>query len=339
MNLLETRINQWRGKRVTVLADIVADVFLYGEVARISREAPVLILNHKDSKQVPGGGANAIHNIWALGGNPYPVGVVGDDSEGERMLAQFSEMGIDIAGIEKVPGYKTPTKMRVIAQMPHGYRQQVVRLDWGASLCDSSRSGSSARSGRSAVLERVKKRLKASLAHADALMISDYGYGIVSPEIVSGIGKRRIPITIDSRFSILKYAGLTAAAPNESEVETALGITINNDLVKLNKAGQVLRKRLDLDALLITRGRDGMALFEKGKKPIHIAIHGSDEVADVTGAGDTVMATFTLALAAGGTFEEAARLANMAGGIVVMKYGTCTVSREELLTAIHSTEK
>ncbi|MEK7748279.1 MAG: PfkB family carbohydrate kinase [Nitrospirota bacterium] len=327
MNPLEGLIHQWKGKRVVVLADIVADVFLYGEISRISREAPVLILNHKDSKQVPGGGANAIHNIWALGGNPYPVGIVGDDSEGERMLDQFAEMNIDVSGIEKVSGYKTPTKMRVIAQMPHGYRQQVVRLDWGASLSDAS------------VLDRAKKRLKKSLGNADALMISDYGYGMVFPEMLSGIGKVKVPTTVDSRFSVQKFTGMTAAAPNESEVEAALGIKINNDTDKLNKAGQAFRKQLNHDALLITRGRDGMALFERGKKPVHIPIHGSDEVADVTGAGDTVMAAFTLALSAGGSFYEAAQLANMAGGIVVMKYGTCTVSPEELLAAVHTTKK
>jgi rfaE bifunctional protein kinase chain/domain len=325
LNPLEAIIHRWKKKRVAVLADIVADVFLYGEISRISREAPVLILNHRDSKQVPGGGANAIHNIWALGGAPYPVGVVGADSEGERMLDQFSALQIDVSGIEKVPGYKTPTKMRVIATMPHGYRQQVVRLDWGAPLSDP------------AILGRIKKRLKSVLTDTDALMVSDYGYGAASPEMALGLGTKRIPVTVDSRFAIQHFTGMTAAAPNESEVEAALGITINNDLAKLNKAGQMLRKRLNHEALLITRGRDGMALFEKGKKPVHIPIHGSDEVADVTGAGDTVMATFTLALSAGASFNQAAKLANIAGGIVVMKYGTCTVSTEELLTAVRAT--
>jgi len=324
MDNLENIIHQFKGKRVAVLADLVADVFLYGEIARISREAPVLILNHRDTKQVPGGGANAIANIAALGGLPYPIGVVGEDGEGERLIHHFSELGIDVSGIEKVEGYKTPTKMRVLAGMPHGYRQQVVRLDWGDTLCNQP------------VLARVEKRVKSALKNTDAFMISDYGYGVVSPEMISKIRFNQVPTTLDSRFSIHKFAGMTAAAPNESEVEAALGITIGNDLTKLNKAGQAFRKKLNHDALLITRGRCGMALFERGKKPVHIPIHGSDEVADVTGAGDTVIATLTLALAAGAPFYQAGRLANIAGGIVVMKYGTCTVSVEELLAAIRT---
>jgi rfaE bifunctional protein kinase chain/domain len=322
LNILENLVHQFKGKRVAVLADLVADVFLYGEIARISREAPVLILNHRDTKQVPGGGANAIANIAALGGLPYPIGVVGEDSEGERLINHFAGLGIDVSGIEKVEGYKTPTKMRVLAGMPHGYRQQVVRLDWGSTLDNP------------VVLKRVEKRVKTALKNTDAFMISDYGYGIVSPEMISKLQFNHVPTTLDSRFSIHKFSGMTAAAPNESEVEAALGITIGNDIAKLNKAGLKLLKKLNHTALLITRGKEGMALFERGKKPVHIPIHGSDEVADVTGAGDTVIATLTLALAARAPLYQAARLANVAGGIVVMKYGTCTVSAEELLAAI-----
>jgi len=322
LRILEERVHQFKGKRVAVLADLVADVFLYGEIARISREAPVLILNHRDTKQVPGGGANAIANIAALGGLPYPIGVVGEDSEGERLIGHFVSLGIDVSGIEKVEGYKTPTKMRVLAGMPHGYRQQVVRLDWGSTL------------NNPLVLARVEKRVKAALKNTDAFMVSDYGYGVVSPEMISSMKFNHIPATLDSRFAIQRFSGMTVAAPNESEVEAALGITIGNDVAKLNKSGQQLRKRLNHTALLITRGREGMALFERGKKPVHIPIHGSDEVADVTGAGDTVIAALTLALAAGAPLVQAAKLANIAGGIVVMKYGTCTVSVEELLGGI-----
>ncbi len=322
MGDLEAVVHQLKGKRVAVLADLVADVFLYGEISRISREAPVLILNHRDTQQVPGGGANAIHNLWALGGIPYPIGVVGEDSEGERLLSYFSGLGIDISGIEKVAGYRTPTKMRVLAGMPHGYRQQVVRLDWGSTLDNQK------------ILKRVRKRLKAALANADALILSDYGYGVVSPEIVSSVRLNHLPVTLDSRFSMQRFPGVTAATPNESEVEAILGITIGNNLETLSKAGRALRKRLNHQALLITRGKDGMALFERGKRPVHIPVYGGDQVADITGAGDTVIAAFTLALAAGGSFVQAARLANYAGGIVVMKYGTATVSRDELLSAV-----
>ncbi len=322
MNTLEHLVKQLQGKRVVVLADLVADIFLYGEISRISREAPVLILNQKDKRQVPGGGANAIHNVWALGGIPYPIGVVGEDSEGDRLIRHFSDLGMDVSGIEKVPGYQTPTKMRILAGMPHGYLQQVVRVDWGSTFHDQP------------VLKKIQKKLKTALVTTDAFLISDYGYGLITPELVSHVLVKHIPTTLDSRFAIQNFVGITASTPNESEVEASLGIKIGNDMEMLNKAGQKMRSRLNQDALLITRGKDGMALFERGKKPVHIPVSGSDEVTDVTGAGDTVIATFTLALSAGASFLQAAQLANYAGGIVVMKHGTATVSQEELQSVI-----
>ncbi len=323
MNHLQNIIDQIKGKRVVVLADLVADVFLHGEIARISREAPVLILNHRDTKLVPGGGANAIHNVWALGGIPYPIGIVGEDKEGDQLIMQFTELGIDVSGIERLARYRTPTKMRVLAEMPHGYRQQVVRIDWGEKTVHNQKT-----------IGKIKKRLQAALKNTDAFLISDYGYGTVVPEMIATLPARSIPTTLDSRFSLDQFIGMTSAAPNESEVEAVLGITIGNDIQKLELAGQTLRKKLKQNALLITRGKEGMALFEEGKKPVHIPIHGSDEVADVTGAGDTVIATFTLALATGCSFYQAALLANLAGGLVVMKYGTATVSPQELSSAV-----
>jgi rfaE bifunctional protein kinase chain/domain len=324
MSELADIIRQFRGKRVVVFGDLVADVFVYGEISRISREAPVLILNHRETQVVPGGGANAIHNIWALGATPMPVGVVGDDQEGRQLLEYFSRLGIDTAGITTAKSYRTPTKMRILAGAVHAQRQQIVRLDSGAPLRDDKQ--------RSV----VERRLKAAIRNADALLVSDYGYGLASPEIVSRIRKNGITTTIDSRFSLMHFSGLTAATPNEPEVEAALGMSIGNDAKKLEWAGRTLLRRLKHDAVLITRGKDGMALFERGRKTIHIPIHGSDEVTDVTGAGDTVVATFTLALAAGAGYHDAARLANYAGGIVVMKYGTRPVTHSELTEAVNS---
>ena len=162
------------------------------------------------------------------------------------------------------------------------------------------------------------------------MLVSDYGYGVITPQLAANSRANGIPSTIDSRFNLHRFSRMTAATPNEAEVEAALGITIGNDLQKLEWAGRTLLGKLRHNALVITRGKDGMALFERGRKTQHIPIYGSDEVADVTGAGDTVIATFTLALAAGGTYYDAARLANYAGGIVVMKYGTRPVMYEEL---------
>ena len=324
MSSLRSIIGRFKGKRVVVFGDLVADVFVYGEISRISREAPVLILNHRETQIVPGGGANAIHNLSALGAHPIPVGVVGDDPEGQRLIEYFASLGVDIGGIVVAKSYRTPSKTRILAGAVHSQRQQIVRLDAGAPLRDET--------ARSA----AEKKCRSAIKNADALLVSDYGYGLVSPQLIAKTWKNSLPATIDSRFSLLSFSGMTAATPNEPEVEAALGISIGDDARKLEWAGRTLLRRLKHDALLITRGKDGMALFERGKKTTHIPIHGSDEVADVTGAGDTVIATFTLALAAGASPQEAARLANYAGGIVVMKYGTRPVMFDELVQAVES---
>ena len=319
MRGLTPLLKEFKGRRVAVLGDFVADVFVYGEIARISREAPVLILNHRETQLVPGGGANAVHNLRALGANPLPIGFVGHDAEGRQLLAFFKKLGIDTRGIRVDRSWKTPVKMRILAGAAHSQRQQIVRLDSGGPV-------------------RIVPKLKGTLPACEALLVSDYGYGAITPELVRRVVRKGIPSTIDSRFSMSDFTGMTAATPNEPEVETALGLQIGHDAAKLESAGRTLLRKLKHEALLITRGKDGMALFEKGKETAHIAVHGSDEIADVTGAGDTVIATFTLALAAGGTFLEAARLANYAGGIVVMKHGTRPVTYAELLRAVRENE-
>jgi D-glycero-beta-D-manno-heptose-7-phosphate kinase len=323
MNRLQDVIDRFKGKRIVVVGDLVADVFVYGEISRISREAPVLILKHRETQVVPGGGANAIHNLWALGAKPVPVGVVGDDAEGQQLLGYFSNLGIDVSGIAIAKSLRTPSKMRILAGAVHSQRQQIVRLDSGSPLEDEK------------IRNAVKRKLKVALKEADALLISDYGYGLATPEIVSSTRRKSLTVTLDSRFSLMNFSGMTAATPNEPEVEAALGISIGNDQKKLEWAGRTLLRKLKHDAVLITRGKDGMALFERAKKTAHIPIHGSDEVADVTGAGDTVIATFTLALAAGASHYQAAQLANYAGGIVVMKHGTRPVTHHELIEAVN----
>jgi rfaE bifunctional protein kinase chain/domain len=323
MNVLSEIIGRFKNKRIVVFGDLVADVFVYGEISRISREAPVLILNHRETQIVPGGGANAIHNLQALGATAIPVGLVGDDPEGRQLLEYFSKLGIDAGGITVSNSYRTPSKTRILASAVHSQRQQIVRLDAGSPLQDSK------------VRTDIERKLKVAARHADALLISDYGYALATPQIVSSIVRPPLAATIDSRFSLMQFSGLTAATPNEPEVEAALGISIGNNRAKLEWAGRTLLRKLKHKAVLITRGKDGMALFERSKKTVHIPVHGPDEVADVTGAGDTVIATFTLALAAGATFYDAARLANYAGGIVVMKYGTRPVMFEELVEAVN----
>jgi D-glycero-beta-D-manno-heptose-7-phosphate kinase len=319
---------------VTVLADLVADEFVFGEISRVSREAPVLILKHRDRKVVPGGGANAICNLADLGVNVLPVGIVGDDEPGKLLLRAFRHKRIPVSGVFKDKSYTTVTKTRILAGFAHTAGQQVVRLDREPT------EGPNSHLRRELVLA-AREYTRAS----DALLVSDYGYGAATPTLLNVIREKRgidkVPVTLDSRHRMLEFSGITAATPNESEVEAVLGIRIgtdnDNDWERLVAAGDQIAGEMNLESLLITRGKDGMVVFPRRHKPVDIPIYGSDEVADVTGAGDTVIATFTAALAAGATSEEAAHLANYAGGIVVMKRGTATVSQQELLEALDKT--
>jgi rfaE bifunctional protein kinase chain/domain len=283
---------------------------------------------------VPGGGANAIYNLADLGVNVLPVGVVGDDEPGKLLLRAFRHKRIPVSGVFKEKSYSTVTKTRILAGFAHTAGQQVVRLDREPS------EGPNAHLRREIVLA-AREFARAS----DALLVSDYGYGAATPSLLNAIREKRgldkVPVTLDSRHRMLEFSGVTAATPNESEVEEALGIRIgsgnDNDWERLLAAGDQIAGEMDLESLVITRGKDGMVVFPRRHKPVDIPIHGSDEVADVTGAGDTVVATFTAALAAGASAEEAAHLANYAGGIVVMKRGTATVSQQELLEALDKT--
>jgi D-glycero-beta-D-manno-heptose-7-phosphate kinase len=314
---------------VTVVGDLVADEFLFGEISRVSREAPVLILKHRERTVVPGGGANAINNLADLGVNVLPVGAVGDDEAGRLLLKHFRHKHIPVSGILKDKTYLTTTKSRILAGMAHTARQQVVRIDREPEQEPSSHLK------RELVLA-AREYARAS----DALLISDYGYGAASPDILDAIREknhlRRLPVVLDSRYRMLEYSGIAAATPNEPEVEAALQVRIGHSWDRLCAAGEEIISRMRLQSLVITRGRDGMVAFARRHKPVDIPIFGSDEVADVTGAGDTVIATFTAALAAGATTEQAAHLANYAGGIVVMKRGTATVTRDELRRAVEA---
>ena len=318
-------IDGFPGCPIAVYGDLVADEFVFGEFSRISREAPVLILKHKESRILPGGAANAINNLRALEAHPIPVGILGRDAAGEELHRQLQNRKLPMSLVERDKGYPTPVKTRFVAGSAHSTRHQVLRLD---------REGRFRHSGET---ERALwSRLAPLLTRCRGIIVSDYGLGYVSPPLVARLaGKRKgLPITVDSRYQLLQYPGLTASTPNEPEVESLVGYSIGNDNTRLEKAGRRLLRQMKSEAVLITRGRDGMVLFTPRKPSLSIPIFGSDEVADVTGAGDTVIAVFTLALAAGASFEEAARLSNYAGGLVVMKQGTATVSRQELKEAV-----
>ena len=313
---------------VLVMADLIADEFIYGEIARVSREAPVLILKHRDRSLIPGGGANAVMNLAALGVTALPVGLVGDDEPGRALLQIFRKNKISISGISKLKGHITTTKTRVLAYTAHSSRQQVIRID---------RECMDLKDTHPALVELVASAREYAPA-ADAVLLSDYGYGAVSPRLFNFVRAKGLlgetPVTLDSRYRVLDYEGVTAATPNEGEVEEALRTTIGDSRETLLTAGAALMNHMKLDSLVITRGSDGMVAFEKKKAPLEIPIHGPNQVVDVTGAGDTVIATFTAALAAGADAASAAKLANYAAGIVVMKRGTASVSRAELLAAL-----
>jgi rfaE bifunctional protein kinase chain/domain len=237
---------------------------------------------------------------------------------------------VDSRYLQRVGDVPTPVKTRILAGGIHSAKQQVVRIDRGVlqPMAPGVRQ-----SFEKAALEAVQR--------GDAVLISDYGSGLITPAFVNKVrrtlrgAKLPIPVLIDSRYRLLSYSGLTACTPNESEVEQALGVRIDDNLRTLERAGREILERTRMEAVLITRGSRGMALFIRKGPTVHIPIFGTDSIVDVTGAGDTVVSTVTLALAAGSSFEGAARLANYAGGLVVMKRGTATVGWQELRDAIN----
>jgi D-glycero-beta-D-manno-heptose-7-phosphate kinase len=308
---------------ICVVGDFVLDEFASCEISRISREAPVLILRHRRTEPHPGGAANAVNNLADLGARVVPVGVVGADEGGRTLLDYFRRKRISTSSIVVARDWVTATKTRYLAGWTHTTEQQVLRVDREPekNLPDT-------------VQQAIERKAKRLAPRADAVLVSDYGIGAATPALVEKLKAKRI--MLDSRYRLLEYQGLgvTAATPNEPELESAYQMQVGTNVRTLEQLGQRALRELGVEALVVTRGKDGMAVFEKGahgdRPAQHIPIFGSDTPVDVTGAGDTVIAVFTLAVAAGASYLEAAHLANYAGGIVVMKRRTATVSRAEL---------
>ena len=319
-------IEKFASRTIVVIGDLITDEYLFGKPVRISREAPVLILSFSEREVLLGGAANAANNVHALGAGVLPIGVIGCDAAGEELMALFRGAGISTDGIVTENGRTTPVKTRIMAGGYQATRQQVVRLD-------REPTGEPQPVTENALLAR----LAALTARVDAIVISDYGYGTVTPRIfdaIRAISRRTgAVVSVDSRYQLPRFTGVTAATPNEAELEQLTGVVVDDERA-VEKAGRQLLERLDARIVLVTRGSRGMALFERDGASSFIPIHGTDEIADVTGAGDTVISTFSLVLASGGTPLEAASLANVAGGVVVMKRGTATVSPAELRQAL-----
>ncbi len=325
-------IDAMRDRPVLMAADLVADRFIHGTPKRISREAPVLILRWDGETVTPGGGANAVANVASLGGRPLVLGVVGDDLAGRELLGELAERGVETSGILVHADYRTPTKTRVLAGARHAIKQQIVRFDVEDELhLDAAL--------RTDLLERLDALLQSTPDPLRAAVLSDYGYGAIVPSLTAEIRARvgdECMLLGDSRYRLAEFCdpqagvGLDGATPNAEEAEGLLGRDLpSEDLA----AGRDLRERLGCKCLLITLGSDGMALHTAAGSA-RLPVHGTDQVADVTGAGDTVIATFALSLAAGASPLEATCLANYAGGIVVMKMGTAVLAPEELHSAV-----
>jgi rfaE bifunctional protein kinase chain/domain len=320
-------VDAMAGQPVLMLVDLVADVFITGAPKRISREAPVLILSFEGERLTPGGGANAVANVAALGGRPLPLGVTGDDAHGERLRETLAALGVPTAGLLVRPGFRTPTKVRILGGGRHQVKQQIVRYDVEDTL---------------ELAEEERRRFAAALAgwrgEASVAIVSDYGYGAVEPALLAPLRAALAPAGVvvgDSRYRLAAFAGLDGATPNEEETEALLGTRIGDHLDLLERGGRGLLDRLATRFLLVTRGSRGMSLFQ-ADSTVHLRVSGTDQVADVTGAGDTVIGAFALALAAGASPLEAALLSNHAAGVVVMKAGTATLTADELRQAVRA---
>ncbi len=314
------------GKRVLVVGDMVADEYVVGTPSRISREAPVLILTQSDQYTVPGGATNPAVNARTLGAEVFLAGVVGDDAPGERLRARLAEQGVHMEGLFNEAARPTSTKTRILAGGTQLVQQQIVRID---QIDHSELSEECSRD--------IKAYLRDMIPTVDALIFSDYEIGVINQAIIEvalplakTLGKI---ITVDSHGDLARFQGATALTPNQPEAEATLGMRIT-DRASLERAGARLLEDTGASGVLITRGSEGMSLFEQGAPPHHIPASNLAEVADPTGAGDTVAATFTLALVAGGTMAEAALLANIAAGLVVRRIGCATNTPQELAAAV-----
>lgn len=305
-------LENFKGKKIIVIADLMLDYYIWGIPKRISREAPVLILKKKEEWATPGGGANVVMNLKDLGAQAIPVGFVGEDLEGDILLNIFIKKNISTEYIKKIKNFKTIKKVRILAGFENTPKQQIVRYDE----------------------ENVSyvKKLDFPLNETDGIIISDYGYNCYD---FSFLKKRNfsLPVIVDSRFRLNKFKEMTSITPNEEEAEFLTKMKISEDFEAIEASKKIMEK-LKPQAILMTRGAKGILVHKKGKSPILFPSQLKGQVADTTGAGDTVLAVYTLSLLSGATFEESAYIANISGAIKVKKLGTATVNYEELKNEI-----
>jgi D-glycero-beta-D-manno-heptose-7-phosphate kinase len=315
-------LDRFANGRILAIGDLTLDEFLTGQVERISREAPVLILRHEETKQVPGGGANAVYNLAKLGANVSVVGLIGDDLQGVALLGIFAEAGIDTSGVIVDRSRPTVTKTRISGHARQSVTQQIVRIDRKSDLPPSAETQA-----------KLVAAIAAKLPEVDAVVCSDYGEGVMTAAVIAAALKHKLAI-VDAQKDLDRYLGATVFTPNLPEAELAVGYGIHSenlanaaaDLLNLTKAQQ----------MLITRGEDGMSLFGRVGTREDVPAFNRTQVFDVTGAGDTVVAALTLALVGGGSFWQATVLGNLAASIVVRQFGTTTTNAIEMKTALEN---
>ena len=317
-DLLSKALAAFSGCKVVVVGDVILDAYIYGETVRVSREAPVLVVRKESREHRLGGAANTAINLVELGAKVELLTTVGADEGGEVLRGMLTDAGVGTGAIVEV-GTSTPVKTRILAGAVGTTKQQVLRLDDEPTALDG------------VVSRQLADVVRAQASDADAIVISDYGLGTVGDEVIEVArefaSQGRI-VCVDSRYGLDRFEGVTAVTPNQPEAEAVLGFRIDS-ADDIERAGTQLRTELGCQAVLLTLGRRGMTLFGDGPSS-HVDIVGEEEVTDVTGAGDTVMAAFSLSLAAGLGMENGMRLANCAAGVVVTKTGAATCSPDEL---------
>jgi D-beta-D-heptose 7-phosphate kinase/D-beta-D-heptose 1-phosphate adenosyltransferase len=331
MNVLETCraeeiLGAFEGRRILVLGDAMLDRYIWGEAVRISPEAPVPIVEMGDETHRLGGAANVARNIAALGGSAVLVALRGDDADGERLAGELSAAGLETGGLVTDPGRPTTLKTRLLAR-----KQQVVRAD-----------RESRREIRDGILESVLAKALDLSTDAEGVVISDYGKGVITAVLLDRLlpawRDRGLTVCVDPKEThFMSYRGVTTITPNVAEAGFAYGRRVR-DLQSLEEVGLGLLRHLEAASVLVTRGEEGMSLFERGDRVSHFPTVGT-EVFDVTGAGDTVVAAFTIAVASGARLAEAAILSNHAAGRVIREVGTWTVSRDEIRRSLRNSSE
>ncbi len=309
-----------------VVGDLSLDHYLVGDAGRISREYPVMILTHERDEYRLGGAANTVANFASLGAGVVAAGWIGADANGDELMEILNSTGCETEAVIRDPDTRTVTKTRIVAGATYGggLGQHLLRVDWlGAGVLDT------------AVEEDLAERIGRVADGVDGFVLSDYGQGTLTQKVARAVmstAESRY-VGLDSRHRLLDYPGVTAATPNLEEAAEAIGAELDSE-AEIEAGGVALRAKLDAEALLITRGAGGMSLCESGADPVRIPVANKSEVFDVTGAGDTVVAAFTLARLSGASYLEAAHLANVAGGISVRHAGATPVRHEELREAL-----